>query len=112
MAESQGDVYVRKDVFEARISRIEELNLKTASELREVRYELQHINAKFNSIGMFYSAAIMVFWIILAVTMSIILLSAASLALRKIFKPSITNKEAEQIIIITFHFYLFNIFKY
>ncbi|MBQ7170611.1 MAG: hypothetical protein IJR63_12000 [Synergistaceae bacterium] len=97
MAEGQGDVYVRRNVFEARLSRIEELNIKTASELREVRYELQRINAKFNSIGMFYSVAIMAFWIVLAVTVSTILLSAAALALRKRFQPSLTREDIERI---------------
>lgn len=98
MAESQGDIYVRKDVFEARISRIEELQQKTVSELREVRTELNSINAKFNSIGFTSSAAIMGFWIVLAVVTSTIIFSAAVLALKKIFRPPVTLEDAERIV--------------
>ena len=98
MNETQGDVYVRRDVFEARMDRMEELYSKTTSELREVRNELQLVNAKFYSIGMFYSAAIMAFWIVLAVTVSTILLATASLALRRIFKPSLTLDNTKNIV--------------
>ena len=98
MAETQGDIYVRKDVFDARISRLEELQLKTASELREARSELRSLNAKFNSIGLISSGAILGFWIVLAILASTIILATASLAIRKIFQPSVTLEDVERIV--------------
>ncbi len=98
MAETQGDIYTR-------ILRLEEMIGKTASEvremrkeIREVRNELQSINAKFNSIGMFYSAGLLAFWVILAITISTILLAAAANTIRKRFQPSITLEDVERIV--------------
>ena len=95
--EAQGDIYTR-------ILRLEEMTGKTASEvremrkeIREVRNELQSINAKFNSIGMFYSAGLLAFWVILAITISTILLAAAANAIRKRFQPSITLEDVKRV---------------
>ena len=90
MAETQGDIYVRKEVFDARISRLEELHEKTLAEIRDVKSEMRQLEAKFDSVKGMYMWGITGFWIILG-------LAAAFAVIIRIVQP-VTLEDVKNIV--------------
>ena len=121
MAETQGDIYVRKDVFDARMDRLEMLLEKTTVEIKayvdnavgeitaenaqfrneiraeigEVRNEIRVLTARVDSLEHVVYWGIGGFGIILA---SAVLLPAILGFLKKIFQPSVTLEDVERIV--------------
>ena len=95
MPETINDVYVRKDVFDACMDRMEMLLEKTYSAVRTeysgVRNDLTLLRADVYSMRTAHMWGIICFWAILA-------LAVSSILLKKYFAPSITIKDVEQMV--------------
>ena len=120
MAETQGDIYVRKDVFDARMDRMELLLEKTVIEIKsyvdkstgetkayvekavgeikaeigEVRNDIRVLTARVDSLEHVVYWGIGGFGIILA---SAVLLPAITGVIKKIFRPSVTLEDVKRV---------------
>ncbi|MBR1437615.1 MAG: hypothetical protein IJ587_03675 [Synergistaceae bacterium] len=110
MAENQGDIYVRKDVFDARMDRMEMLLEKTTLEIKsyvdkavgELRAEIIHnrndiqvLTARVDSLENVFYWGLSGFGIILA---SAVIIPAIVGFLKKLFQPSVTIEEIQRLI--------------
>ncbi len=94
MSETQRDLYVRRDVFEARLARIEELYSRTSAEIREIRSDMTDLKASFYSIRSMFLLSSILFWGVLVVMVA---LTVILRVYQEIHQPSITAKDAERV---------------
>ncbi len=89
------DIYVRKDVFDARMNHIEALLDRTSTEIRYIRDDIQRTNMQINSMKSMCIWEMMCFMLILTAAVVVPIMLRL---IKTLFQPSVTIKDVERIV--------------